>query len=252
MTMRKGLLLVLCAVLWTGLCRLAVAGPAAIVLAAEDDWFPFTASIEGVPRGLSVDVISEAYALAGVSVVFQPYPYIRCMDLALQATVAGCFNTAANAALRSKYLYGKEPIFQAPIFIYATADSLESGLTVTSLEGRTVGVALDYEYGTDFDANNKIIKDTATSETLSFSKLLRKRIAYVVAYDASVREIIKKNPQMKGAFKIVGTIADSKLYVSFSKSYPDVQILIKQLDDGIRKLKASGRYDVIHKKWLAE
>ena len=112
-----------------------------------------------------------------------------------------------------------------------------------------MGVALDYEYGIDFDSNSKIIKDVATSEALSFMKLKRKRCEYVVAYPATVHEILKKNPELQGAFKMVGTIADSHLYVSFSKTYPDVNVLMQKLDKGIRKLKASGRYHVILKKW---
>ena len=88
-----------------------VAAAQTIVMATEDDWFPFTALIDGQARGLSVDVISEAYALEGVSVEFQPHPYIRCMDLALHADVVGCFNTAPMRCCAQNTCTEKNPFF---------------------------------------------------------------------------------------------------------------------------------------------
>lgn len=233
--------------------EMGVAQAQTVVFGAEDDWFPLTAERDGKAVGLAVDVIREAYALEGVNVEFRTLPYALCMSTvaeAEQTELAGCFNTSRNPILDAKYFYGKEHLFQTPVNIYAVANSKEAGLTVAALEGKRVGVVQGYEYGVAFDVNTKIIKIAAAQERMSFSKLQGQQLDYVVAYDATVRSILREQGEWKGAFKMVGKVADTKLFLSFAKNYPDVQPVMDKLDSGIRKLKASGRYDIIFRYWV--
>ncbi|VDL11323.1 hypothetical protein BANRA_05592 [Pseudomonas aeruginosa] len=81
---------------------LALSGPAAavptepLVLGAEDDWYPYTAYKDGRIQGMSADIVRAAFRAADTPVQLNPYPYSRCMKLALKGLIAGCFNTSPN------------------------------------------------------------------------------------------------------------------------------------------------------------
>ncbi|MHA5865787.1 substrate-binding periplasmic protein, partial [Pseudomonas aeruginosa] len=88
---------------------LALSGPAAavptepLVLGAEDDWYPYTAYKDGRIQGMSADIVRAAFRAADTPVQLNPYPYSRCMKLALKGLIAGCFNTSPNPHILADY-----------------------------------------------------------------------------------------------------------------------------------------------------
>ncbi|WBH31051.1 hypothetical protein PALA2_05425 [Pseudomonas aeruginosa] len=94
---------------------LALSGPAAavptepLVLGAEDDWYPYTAYKDGRIQGMSADIVRAAFRAADTPVQLNPYPYSRCMKLALKGLIAGCFNTSPNPHILADYRLPRHP-----------------------------------------------------------------------------------------------------------------------------------------------
>jgi polar amino acid transport system substrate-binding protein len=65
--------------------------------------------------------------------------------------------------------------------VYALPGSTESGLSARALEGKSVGVVRDYEYGDEFDLNLRIVRKVVDKNEHGFKMLLSGRIAYMAA-----------------------------------------------------------------------
>ncbi|GAB2879666.1 hypothetical protein GCM10027277_56080 [Pseudoduganella ginsengisoli] len=139
-----------------------------IVIGAEDDWYPYAGTVDTKPKGMAVDIVRQAFQKAGVAVQLQSMPYARCMEEAKAGRIFGCFDAARNSVLEPQYLWHAKPLFIARINVYANKDAADKGLTVKNLEGKTVAVTQDYEYGEAFDTNSKINRVVSKHDVQGF------------------------------------------------------------------------------------
>ncbi|MEM8309967.1 ABC transporter permease, partial [Morganella morganii] len=72
--------------------------------------------------GMSADIVRAAFRAADTPVQLNPYPYSRCMKLALKGLIAGCFNTSPNPHIRADYRLPRHPLFRAEIQLWARRD----------------------------------------------------------------------------------------------------------------------------------
>ena len=222
-----------------------------ITVGAEDDWAPYSSVVERTAQGFAVDVVREAYAAVGITVNFEVLPYARCLAQAKAGRLVGCFDAVPNAMIAPSYLWHAQPLFTTHMNVYALADSSEHGLTATSLEGKTVGVERDYEYGDAFDLNTKILRRVVDRNESGFKMLMAGRIQYMAAEARIANALFARNPAAYGSkFKLVGTVATPGLYMAFSKSSPDAARLLAKFNEGYTALRSSGRYQAIERKWF--
>jgi polar amino acid transport system substrate-binding protein len=230
---------------WLG----SVAAGESITLGAEDDWAPYSSKVDGEAKGFAVDIVREAYKSVGVEVKFVSVPYSRCMAETLDGVLLGCFDSARSGALEDNYLFHNKPLFIAQVNIFAAADSRESGLTTKSLEGKKVGVTNGYEYGGEFDSNTKVIRDVASQDEKGFSKLLEKRVPYMLAFEKVALSIFAKNPAFAGKFKVVGVVDAPGLYIAFSKKHAAAQNALDKFNQGLELIQQNGTYAAIEARW---
>ena len=85
------------------LATTAMAAPEKILLAAEDDWPPYSSvrADRSGPEGFAVDVVREAFATQGVQVGFVVVPFALCMLMARTGEALGCFDATVLATLRA-------------------------------------------------------------------------------------------------------------------------------------------------------
>lgn len=223
-----------------------------LVIGAEDDWAPYSSNIDGQARGFAVDVVREAYAAAGVNVAFRVLPYVRCMAMARLGEIAGCFDAVPNHLIAERYLWPDKPLFSTRMNVYALAGSAEHGLHARDFEGKTVGVTRDYEYGDEFDLNQKIVREVGTKNEQGFRKLLAGRMQYMAAEERIAKALFVRYPaQFCGKFKEVGTVATPGLYIAFSKHDPAAAGHLRKFNEGFALLHKSGRYKGLEARWFA-
>ena len=223
-----------------------------VTIIAEDDWYPYSALLQGEtePKGLAVDIVREAYKSVGVKVNLKPMPYARCMTLVETGDEIGCFDTVKEPINLEKYIFGNETLFESDIVIYAPISDKSEKITLKGLEDKKVGVTVGYTYDAEFTNNKKILQEEARSDLLNFKKLAAGRIDYFVVYDNVGKYILGQNKkEFSGKFKVVGKIVTTKLYVNFTRKKPDGQKFLVLLDQGISKIKSNGTYKKLQEDW---
>lgn len=229
----------------------AAAAAETITVGAEDDWAPYSSVLERRAQGFAVDVVRESFAAVNVTVNFEVLPYVRCLAQAKAGHIVGCFDAVPNGMISASYLWHAHPLFTTRMNVYALAASREHGLVAAKLEGKTVGVARDYEYGDEFDLNTKIVRRVVDKNEHGFKMLLAKRIEYMAAEERIANALFAKYPEaFGGKFKMVGTVATPGLYMAFTKASPDGARYLAKFNQGYAAIRASGRYRAIERKWF--
>lgn len=221
-----------------------------ITIGAEDDWYPYSGTVDSKAKGMAVDIVREAFKKAGVDVVFQSMPYARCMEDAKAGKIFGCFDAARNSALEAQYLWHAKPLFIARINIYAKADSTDSGLTSKSMEGKQVAVTQDYEYGEAFDSNSKINRVVSKHDIQGFRLVMSGKAQYAVAYEKVANHLFQQHKgELAGKFKAVGSTADVGLFIAVGKTYPNAAKLVASFNEGFEGITKDGKYKSIETAW---
>lgn len=240
----------LTAALLATLALQSVAAPT-VIIGAEDDWAPYSSGPDGHARGFAVDVVREAYALAGVNVHFKALPYSRCMAETKAGRLLACFDAVPNSLIAQHYLWPKLPLFSTHMNIYARAGAAERNLRASDLEGHTVGVQRDYEYGDAFDLNKRIVRHVVDKNEHGFRMLQAGRIQYMAAEARIAEALFRSKPaEFGGKFTLVGTVATPELFIAFSKDAPGSSDMLARFNEGYAKLRKSARYRELEDKWF--
>ncbi|WP_342118253.1 substrate-binding periplasmic protein [Pseudoduganella sp. OTU4001] len=228
----------------------AGAAPTAVI-GAEDDWAPYSSAPDGQARGFAVDVVRASYALAGVEVKFKALPYSRCMAETRAGRLLACFDAVPNSMIAPHYLWPRLPLFSTRMNIYARAGASQRGLRATDLEGHTVGVQRDYEYGDAFDLNTRIVRKVVDKNEQGFRMLLARRIEYMAAEERIANALFRARPaEFGGKFVMVGTVATPELFIAFSKDAPGSRDMLERFNEGYARLRNSPRYRELETRWF--
>jgi len=236
---------------WLGLLLAFCALPALAepyLIGAEDDWYPYTALRGGVVRGMSADIVREAFEAAGVPVKLVAYPYARCMHMAERGELAGCFNTAPNADLLQRFLVSP-PLFQGEILLWARRDNAQTLKNLDALRGRPVAAVIGFEYGPAFDAREDLNKVPVRREINGFLMLARGRVNYFPAYRGTAEQLFRERPALQGLFVPVARLLRTDLHLSFSRHIDNAGWLRERFAAGLRTLHDNGEYAAILQRW---
>ena len=233
------------------LCSAYTFGGERIRIGAEDDGSPYSSAVKGKPVGFAVDVVRSAWAAAGIDVELVPLPYARCMKDVDRGLLAGCFDTLRDPIQESKYRWHAQPLFRARIGIYGRVEAghESADLTLASLRGKRVGVTHGYDYGEAFDRDATMLRDVAPSDLSSLRKLVAGRVDYVLVFDRVANDIAKVHTDLGAAISMQGVLVEPSLYISFSRTYPDIERIVTQFDQGLAKVRSSGEYSRIEARW---
>lgn len=236
--------------LQAGLCALGLASAAyaqnpTITIAAEDDWAPYSSmkADKSGPEGFSPDLVRAVFKLKGVDVKFEAVPFVRCLQMVKTGKAVACFDTTITEENKDEFYWHKTPIFEEDLAIFALSDATQSGLTMSGLEGSTVGITTGYTYPTDFMQNKKIKRFEANSDDHLLKMLLAKRVQFVILNTMPGLLRIKNDAGLRGKVKQVGLISKDGFWLNFSKVHPDGKRMADIFEAGLLEFKASGRYD---------
>lgn len=222
-----------------------------VVIGAENDWLPYSGEQDGRAQGMTVDLVAAAFAAVGITARFELLPYARCMANTRNGLLVACFNTTRTALIEDDYLWPARPMFSERFLIYARADDPRPGapLQVRDLEGQQVAVTRGYEYGSEFDANPRILRVVTSHDENNFQLLLRGRARYTLAPEANARLLMQRRPELAGQFKVVGALNAFGIYTTFSRQHPDARAALAAFDEGMKAINASGVAKLIQEHW---
>src|SRR5690606_35799783 len=140
-------------------------------LAAEDDYFPFSAEIEGELVGLVPALAKAAFAEVGVDVQFQVSPYSRVLVMVKSGEVVGGFTGAIDDSNRSDFYWHRTPVGVVRLSIWGRTGTGQSGLSVDDLHGRNVSVTRGFFNTDEIDHDPEITRIMAPSDASSLRML---------------------------------------------------------------------------------
>jgi polar amino acid transport system substrate-binding protein len=244
--MRLGMMLVALAASF----QIGSATAGSITIGAEDDWYPYSGVINGVAQGYGVEIARAAFAAVKVEALFIPLPYKRCIEMTRRGQLVSCLQPTRHPDNEDHFHWTKEPLLKARSLIYAKEGSGAKNLTVRDLEGKTVAVTINYEYGLPFDKNTEIIRERAVTELSAFRMLDAGRAQFAVGYEKVVNDMLKHNASLfTSPIVPVGEISVTDQYAVFSRRHPNGKRYMALFEKGLALIRKNGTYAEIEKRY---
>jgi polar amino acid transport system substrate-binding protein len=228
-----------------------------LVLAA-DYWCPYNCMPDDKNPGYLIELVKRALYIYGVDIEYRMMPW----NVALMKMEDG----EIDGLIGISNIRGKELI--------ATGLPLESSVTSTfsradtewvydgldSLRGKKIGIIMDYAMDESIshyvsinypkDPGSFIIEDGDLAVIEAINDLIEGRSDVYIEDKRVVKNYIKENGKeeyIRDSGKVDNV--DLPIYVAFSKKIPDIKQYVKNLEEGIASLKATGEYEELREKY---
>jgi polar amino acid transport system substrate-binding protein len=218
-----------------------------VIRLANGAWPPYNG--ESLPHyGCDSWVISESFALEGITVEYSFFPWARSYNLSSTGELDGTLAWDDTPEHREQHYLSAEPTsIQEWVFFYRTDRPLKWE-TLDDLAGKTLGVTTGYVYSDTFKELKQ--KGTVTfvessSDEANFRMLLVGRIdAFPMErwVGHSIMQSIfsaEKQAQITASPK---SIAQFRSYLLLSKAVSQNEQRISLFNRGFKRLQESGRY----------
>lgn len=222
-----------------------------LMLAAEDDYYPFSATVNGKLVGLVPDLSRAAFAAVGVDVQFITSPYPRVLLMVESGQMAGGFTGAIDDSNESTFYWHTTPLSTVRLAIWARSGTEESHLTALNMEGHNVSITRGFFYTDAIDMNDKVNKTIAPSDESSLKMLALGRSDYALVTEKIGHSVIQSSdhPELKDRIKVVGLIDEVPLFAFFSKAHPEGKQAAVLFQRGLETIIENGLYGEIIERW---
>ena len=214
-----------------------------IVVAAEDDWAPYSfATPGGGVDGLAPALVAAVFERRNIRVKFAVVPFARCLLMAQTGAVVGCFDASITDENRAQFYWHPTPLFQEELAIFARQDSREADVKLEQLEGHTLGLTIGYTYPTSVMNNARIRKVNVPSDANLLNMLVAGRVDYILINTMPGYYRAARDRHFAGRVKRVGVVQLDGFWVCFSRTHPDGKRLAELFETGLQEIKANGTY----------
>lgn len=210
------------------------------------EWPPFI-SEESENYGFLSLLVSETFELVDVKVEYGFYPWKRSYEMAKSGEWDASIGWSKTKEREVDFYFSSAIGKQSKVIMFLKSKPVNYK-TAMDLKGISLGKTRGYTYGPIFDkaAKDGVFKSSDTnSDSQSIKMLLNGRFDAIAAELEVANYILEKefgNSKDKVSF---GPVMDEiPLNVAFTKS-PRGEALHAKFEEGLLKLKVSGRYDAI-------
>ncbi len=219
-----------------------------IIKIANGEWPPYQ-SKELAHYGYASRIVTEAFALEGITVKYDFLPWKRAYEMSKRGKWDATFLWTITDE-RKPFFNGSDPIIedQDVFFHLKTVDF--DWKTIEDLKNIKIGATLGYEYGDAFQKAEKdgtIQVERVTDDETSFKKLLGKRMPVFVCSITVGYTLINKmyNQQTAALFTNHPKPVKETFYrLLFSKEVPENKDRLIKFNSGLKKLRESGQFDL--------
>jgi polar amino acid transport system substrate-binding protein len=230
-------------------CGVAAAQTSETIRLTNGEWQPFLS--KDVPHhGFASHIVTEAFALVGVEVEYGFFPWKRSMKLAREGTWDGSAIWGTSEERLQQFHFTDTVVSSTYAFFHLTTTAFDWD-DYDDLGDLKIGGTVEYFYSDAFDAAEAAgVFRTIRGRTdeVSLKNLLKGRIdvfpgGVMVTYE-QIRDTF--SPEDAALFTHhAKPIIDKPLFVLLAKVVPGNERMRDLFNDGLRQLKASGRYDQI-------
>lgn len=208
--------------------------------------------------GILNHIVTEAFRLEGVEVEYTFFPPARSFKMAETGKWDGTVPWAERADRENNFLYsdpilnvGREFFFFKKNFTLNWDPKIQN---YDTLKGRRIGAIISYDYGDKFRiAEKKGVFTTTRVSSLSqlFSMLFAGRIDLIISKVWVAQYVLQSNFSSDQNKQIMSLAENEEPpsydYVLISKKSPNAKFYLNAVNNGLKKLKESGKYDMFIK-----
>jgi hypothetical protein len=225
--------------------------PAELTIAVEDASDPWSRA-DGT--GYANDVVTAAFAAAGIRVKQLVVPYARCRAMVMEGAVVACFSMSRAPDLGARVRFPSMPLFVCQSVL---VHNVKRPLPATQLRdlprGTTVGVVLGYEYPAQVEQARLrgIELQRVTSETLLLRMVATGRVqsAIVNINDSKPLALLMALAGVADGVAVVTGIGELDSYLGFSAQHPQGAMAMQQYESGMRTIRRNGMLARIERAW---
>lgn len=222
---------------------------------AAADTKPTAYSVEGVQKGILVDIINEVFKRAGYDIEIKLLPWARCIEEVRLGRIDGIFSSYDLPERRSFLIFTKEVlIVQEQAFFVRNDSKITFDGDLKKLSNNSIGIITGTSYGPRLDSAIKegVFKknDPTSSIESNLRKLIIKRVEIIPSYKHVVLSTAKELGYLDKVKQLKPAIEAIPSYLAFSKNKADYAKIIKDYDTALLSMKKDGTYDAIFSKYL--
>jgi polar amino acid transport system substrate-binding protein len=230
-------------------CGVVAAQTSETIRLTTGEWQPYFS--KDVPHhGFAAHIVTEAFALVDVEVEYGFFPWGRAYKLANVGSWDGSAVWIDTEDRRKDFLYSDPVVLSTTVFFHLKNTNFDWD-KYDDLRDVRIGGTLKYAYGTEFDkaeAAGIIKTNRAPNDETNLKKLLKGRIdvfiGNIAVTYAQIREIFTKEQATQFTHHDK-PVSIEPLHLLLSKKAPTSEQVLARFNEGLRRLKESGRYDQI-------
>ena len=230
-------------------CGVAATQTSETIRLTNGEWQPFLS--KDVPHhGFASHIVTEAFALVGVEVEYGFFPWKRSMKLAREGTWDGSAIWGTSEERLQNFHFTDAVVPTTYVFFHLKTTAFDWD-DYDDLGDLKVGGTVEYSYSNAFEAAEaagvfRTIR--GRSDEVSLKNLLKGRIdvfpgAVMVTYE-QIRDTFSEQEAALFTHH-AKPIVNKPLFVLLNKDVPGNERMRDLFNEGLRQLKASGRYDQI-------
>jgi polar amino acid transport system substrate-binding protein len=211
------------------------------------DWEPYIGR-ELPGSGFVAAIVNEAYAASGYTVELEFMPWVRAKAMARDGRSDGCMPEYYLTEDTIDFLIS-DPFPGGPlVFFKRKVDTIVS-TGLEDLRSLKIGVVRGYVNTAEFDSADYLNKEEANDDIINLRKLVGGRLDLIVIDKFVGLYLLKKEmpDKVDDIEVVVPTLEEKTLHVLISRKAPDAEAKMKAFNDGLQKLKESGRLDALLK-----
>jgi len=239
-----------------GMIILATDVRAETIRITNGEWEPFLSNYS-YQYGLSSHIVTEAFKLEGVDVQWSFFPWQRANENAKDTENwdASCCWWPDDET-KKEFLLSDAITQTSFVFYHLKSVEFQWG-SLEDLQGIKIGTTTKYHYGNEFMEGitaKKFDVEFALKDEFNYKKLLARRIQ-IFPNDPSVGDSQIRNYLSADEAKLLThnpkVFGLSTIHLIMSKNHKRNQYFLDKLNSGLKKLKASGRYQQMLKDMKA-
>jgi polar amino acid transport system substrate-binding protein len=209
---------------------------------------PYQFEEHGIIRGVDHDVIAESFKIQNIKAETTLHSWDECMSMMDSGKADGIFQITTTPERKARFLLSEQLRAASTLFFKRAGFSkdLDSNVDLASqLKGMKTGLLSGYSYDPAVDSLSDELKvATDSSESLLFG--LRQGEFDLALMERGVAAYLMARLRIEEIDNIPGYEIQRQLYVAFQK---DLTELASHFNTGLRKIKESGVYDEIFRKY---
>jgi polar amino acid transport system substrate-binding protein len=223
----------------------AHAAPVTSVTLASGEWPPYLS--EHLPGyGSASRIVDAAFALQGIKVEYQFFPWKRAYEEAREGRLDGTLIWAKYPAREADFLFSDEIVRTHVVLFYAKARPIH-WQTLRDLAPYRIGGALGYYYGEEYSKleNEGVLKmELAASDEINLRKLAANHLDLTpVERDAGLYMLATSLHDIADQLAYdPRNLQTAAHYVLISKRSPHAEEILRRFNLGLAQLHAEGKF----------